>query len=94
MASKIRNDRLAASDLAKALAGSAVVAAIFAQLLGVDTGAIRVGVSLLDSMLNGLFVMLVYLLAATLVHWPLRLAGGTANFRNTFTANTFISSAS
>lgn len=94
LALKIRTDRLNASDLAKAAVLSAAVAAIIAQGLDVDTGDIRVGFGLLDSMLNGLLLMFIYLLAAAIIHWPLRLAGGKASFRNTFTANAFISAAS
>lgn len=93
LALKIRNDQLTAGDLTKAVALSAVVAAVFTNLLNVKTGTIETGLEFdfLNSVLNGIFIMLVYLLAAALIHWPLRLAGGKASFRNTFTANTLVS---
>lgn len=70
---------------------SAAVAALVAQPLGIDLGGFKTGFGLLDKVLDGLLVMIVYLFTAALAHAPLRLAGGRATFRSTFVANTYFS---
>lgn len=90
LAYQIRARHITAGDLSKAIAVSAVFAALIAQLFRLDLGGVEVGMGMLNTVLDGLILMLLYLAAAVITHWPLRLAGGKGSFRDTFVANTFV----
>lgn len=91
LAYRITSGRLRAKELFATVAASAVVAGLGAQVLGVDIGALDLGIGFLSKIVDGLILMSAYLASAGLLHLPLHVAGGRAPFRSTFLATTFLS---
>src|SRR6185295_15555853 len=80
-------------DLFSAVTVSFVVATVFSQITGIKTGVFRTGLSIFNQTLDGFLLLLVYLVSAFIVHFPLRFLRGKADFHSTFLATAFVSAA-
>lgn len=90
LAHRISTNRYSGKDLVGLFGVSAFLTAIIANIFSIELGGFDSGFSLLDSTLDYIFLLVLYLISAAIYHLPLKLAKGTATFRSTFIGTGYI----
>lgn len=82
-------DAFRASTLVKYMVGAVVVSAIISAFF--DVGIISLGIPVIDEIINISVFFIGGVINTSLLHFPLRIAGGGGVFRNSFNAITYVS---